>query len=1297
MSLRTLLVAVLIACPIVAAQAADQPLASWEFNRDGDAEKWYPAHSLAPFEVAGGILKTHATAGDPYMIASEGDAFDLTANDFQYVEIRLKSDKDGYGEFFWASTVEGKDAGFVGGKERGFGVRGDGQFHIYRVFPIWQGRVTRLRFDPPDDANLEIDYIRVMQTPPSTHEATSPRWDFAKDGAGGFIPTSGCTYDAQAGGLKVTMDNENAILTSSVLDLSAADYACVTLHFTASAPMQIMLNWSDTTDGNFPGSNVIPVDLSAGEDYVTLHFSDVAAWAGAIKRIAIGVAAKPDDTLTLQSLAFAKQPEGPAKLTVISLSGERSIYATGDKARLVLKVRNDGGETARNVRATLNGADAISLPDLGPGLTAEASWTLAAAKPGLLPVSVKLEADNAFRAAQAATELIVTEPMPELTATGGKPFAAVRGAGAILGNDKLQLTFAGDPSGFRSARVDLRDGSRTRTMGFLPHLASLAVGDDAAPVSMTLKVVNSKSSATGASLSMKGTRGPVTVEVTYSVKPGQTWVDIAYRVTSSKPVAIRSFQGPWLWAGEGSFADQQDHAIFPGVEWLVKGERSSTSLDISPPMHVRWAPHPNWITIPSMAIEQDGAIVGLMWDPLQKWDGKLIRPAAAFASPNFVEMRRNHLLGLFLPSIPDYVKANSLLAKKAYDLQPGKALTLQASLYAEPRTDITRASTLWYDRFCGKVGAAPSLPAKPRDYTATIDMCMRAYEKVLWAGETKGWMPVMGWAPARDIGIANLYYAAAQVRAGTPDAAAWWARALDVGAGSGDITFALRGHGNTDAALRAIAAGGESAAASQPADARYAFHPDAQRQALGPDGGIAVGIAAGPTEGLLRAALATGDKQALEAGLRGLAFMDQFDVPRASQVWECPLHSPDILASGQACRAYLLGYRLTGEEKYLRRAIFWARTGLPFVYAWQAPEMPPMMKYATIPIFGATFYTGSWFGVPVQWNGLDYAYACLELARYDKSFPWAQIGEGITIAGMNMQSTRAKDYGCYTDNWNVVTNTECVGCMLSPGGILANVFRITRKPSSAGADGVVTPTGWIAVNGPAEVSGATLKGDVLTARASYLPGESGVVAILPVTKPASVSVDGKALEFLAKGEPAVGQWTYNAGLNCVSAKLKFGAQPATIALSGVRRAEPKAGATEWTFNTPDDPLGWTPAHDLGEPTVEGGILKMSITGTDPYCFSPFFAVPAEKASGFALSIRCTKPGGQIFWATDVGGGFAPERSANFDFPADGQFHEVTIDLTGNPEWRGNVQGLRVDFNDGPGGTAELQWAKVVRK
>jgi hypothetical protein len=268
--------------------------------------------------------------------------------------------------------------------------------------------------------------------------------------------------------------------------------------------------------------------------------------------------------------------------------------------------------------------------------------------------------------------------------------------------------------------------------------------------------------------------------------------------------------------------------------------------------------------------------------------------------------------------------------------------------------------------------------------------------------------------------------------------------------------------------------------------------------------------------------------------------------------------------------------------------------------------------------------------------------------------------------------------------------------MLSPGGILANVFRILDEPSSAGTDGVVTATGWIAVNGPADISDVALKGDTLTARASYLTGQTGVVAILPVTKPSSVTADGKPLQFLAKGEPDVGQWAYNVGLACVTLKLTFGAQPSAIALAGVRRAEPVAGATEWTFTTPDDPLGWTPVNDLGEPTVADGILKMSITGSDPYFISPPFAISADKATGIALRIRCTKPGGQLFWATDAGG-LAPARAVEFAFPADGEFHDVSVDLSGHPEWKGNIRQIRVDFNDGPGGVAELQWVKVVRR
>ena len=129
---------------------AQETLKAWEFNTDGDAEGWIAAHSLAPFTVQGGALRTEVTAGDPYLHTSQGLAFDIEGNDFQYIEVRMKlsgAEMPG-AEFFWANTVEGKDQGFVAGKERGFRCTPDGEWHTYFVYPLWQGKVPRLASGP---------------------------------------------------------------------------------------------------------------------------------------------------------------------------------------------------------------------------------------------------------------------------------------------------------------------------------------------------------------------------------------------------------------------------------------------------------------------------------------------------------------------------------------------------------------------------------------------------------------------------------------------------------------------------------------------------------------------------------------------------------------------------------------------------------------------------------------------------------------------------------------------------------------------------------------------------------------------------------------------------------------------------------------------------------------------------------------------------------------------------------------------------------------------------------------------
>jgi len=165
------------------------------------------------------------------------------------------------------------------------------------------------------------------------------------------------------------------------------------------------------------------------------------------------------------------------------------------------------------------------------------------------------------------------------------------------------------------------------------------------------------------------------------------------------------------------------------------------------------------------------------------------------------------------------------------------------------------------------------------------------------------------------------------------------------------------------------------------------------------------GHAAADVTHILEAATLSADPELIA---RGLALLDKQtalyvnSVPRGAQVWEVPLHTPDILASAYMVKAYTLGYMIARKPEYLEQARYWAWTGVPFIYLAN-PTEGEVGPYATIAVLGATNWKApSWFGRPVQWCGLVYGSALHLLSQYDKEGPWAKIAKGITAAGLQM-------------------------------------------------------------------------------------------------------------------------------------------------------------------------------------------------------------------------------------------------------------------------------------------------------
>ena len=458
---------------------------------------------------------------------------------------------------------------------------------------------------------------------------------------------------------------------------------------------------------------------------------------------------------------------------------------------------------------------------------------------------------------------------------------------------------------------------------------------------------------------------------------GTDVLTVAIEDGGTSPDAAPGFEGPVV----RTFG-RLEQGLLAGVEYLGRDERSSSRLDIETEEHLRFEPEPLDVTLPLMACVTDRAAVALAWlDPS-------LQPT--FAAPEFVDLAPGHRMSL---------RGRRVTAA----IRVGPGWTDGGRL--EP-------AILWAVRRRGGLPPCPSRPRAPEDQ---MRLSLAAYEGPIRDAEDGGWfhaiVPGVRRMPERGAPFADCASAVFRLTGTMPPL-----DRLQPGGGHVSDHTSWFVSGRAAEWRRHVDAEAAALRTAQQADGSWRYDGPYAR---GHFENTASGVCAKPCATLLEHARLTGDADSLAAGLRGLAFLGRFRTPRGAQVWEVPLHTPDLLASAYATWAHVTAFELTGDAAHLAEARRWALTGVPFVYQWSDR---PVMAYATIAVYGATNWRSpNWIGLPVQWCGTVYAHALLRLAPHDDALDWRQLAAGITVCAEQMLYPDGPSIGCLPDVFDLHT------------------------------------------------------------------------------------------------------------------------------------------------------------------------------------------------------------------------------------------------------------------------------------
>ena len=577
----------------------------------------------------------------------------------------------------------------------------------------------------------------------------------------------------------------------------------------------------------------------------------------------------------------------------------------------------------------------------------------------------------------------------------------------VIGSRDVQLVHAREP--FDGFMVLVR--GRPFAAGLGPRMIGYVAGEelrwtDLATSTLRRKIVASNDSELRVECECAQPDG-ATWQVKERFQPETTAdsIQVQVEVSVDKESAIAFLPMLELFPGVGSFGSAKGQALFAGLEYL-ENEPGSSEADVVGPASRRQVPDSIKITFPLMAVQAEGNYLGLVWQ---------MRPniSAVFDSPDRLFQSGGHVMGLLFPgSNGKSREEGKLLPRTTQTLHPGQSVRLQATILGAAGSSVVGAIQHFV-----QLRPLPDLPNGP-DLTSYVklaadgwlDSKIRETNLIRHALAGSGFPP----QPAADAALWMEWLADREADIGKADRLRVTATKVLSAVPAGNLNFA--GVGHVRYPVESLVFGGVAQNADHAAQAGRAllsnFETDGSAKYHPKPGGPdfarthstneASGFASRLVVDLLEGAVFSGDPDLQKAALEKLHALDKFHqgVPRGAQTWECPLHTPDILASAQMVRAYTLGFELTGQNHWLDEARYWAWTGLPFVYLVNPTEQP-IGLYSTIAVFGATQWKAPvWFGLPVQWCGLVYADALYQLARQDPQGIWKKLADGITISGM---------------------------------------------------------------------------------------------------------------------------------------------------------------------------------------------------------------------------------------------------------------------------------------------------------